>query len=258
MVYYPRRSFDLWGARYFVLPATPDLASRERGMASFLDQTELIYPSPEVLYRRRDNERESWGLQHDWHLRRNTAAYPRAWVVHSALLRPPSSDAETRARMIRALTYMNDRFWSEGDRPVVDLRQTALIETEDKDALKPFLSPAAAGRSEPVEVVKYEPHRVELSATLEQPGLIILADTYYPGWWLTIDGEPAPIYRANRMMRGAVVPAGRHTLVYVYRPASFYIGAVISVIGLCALLACGWRAFGRRPALPPAAALGMP
>ena len=40
-----RRCFDLWGARYFLLPALPDWGSPGRGYASFLDKTELIAPA---------------------------------------------------------------------------------------------------------------------------------------------------------------------------------------------------------------------
>ena len=67
----------------------------------------------------------------------------------------------------------------------------------------------------------------------------MLADVYYPGWKLTIDGEPAPIYRVNGLMRGAVVPAGNHRLVYTYPPRSFTVGLVVSAAGLAALLALG-------------------
>ena len=76
------------------------------------------------------------------------------------------------------------------------------------------------------------PQRAELEASLESPGLVILADVYYPGWELTIDGKPAPIYRVNRLMRGAAVPAGTHRLVYSYAPRSFLVGRVVSILGL--------------------------
>ena len=84
-------------------------------------------------------------------------------------------------------------------------------------------------------MVHSQPDRVELEATLQRPGIVVLADVYYPGWTLTIDGQAAPVYRANRMMRGAAVSAGRHTLVYTYRPASFRVGLVVSCLGLTAL-----------------------
>lgn len=241
VVYFPRRSFDLWGARYFLLPASADWSSQERGFASFLDKTELVYPEADLLYQRQSREgREPWSLRHDWQLRRNLAAYPRAWLVHSASVRSPASNPDTRAQRIRTLIYMNDPIWSERGRPVLDLRQTALIETSDKESLKGFLSRTAVGAAESVAVIKYGPQRVELLASLDRPGLVILADTYYPGWRLTIDGKPAPIYRANRMMRGAAVPAGEHTLVYTYEPGSFRIGAIVSLVGAIVVLILTW------------------
>ena len=136
---------------------------------------------------------------------------------------------------------MNDPIWSEPGRPVLDLRQTALIETNDKEGLKGYLSSTTVGPSESVTVVKHEPQRVELRASLNRPGLVILADTYYPGWRLTIDGKPAPIFRANRMMRGAPTPAGEHTLVYTYEPGLFRIGAIVSLAGAVVLLTLVWR-----------------
>ena len=48
------------------------------------------------------------------------------------------------------------------------------------------------------------PQQAVLEVTLDSPGLVVLADIYYPGWELTIDGKPAPIYRVNGVMRGAV------------------------------------------------------
>ena len=88
-------------------------------------------------------------------------------------------------------------------------------------------------------VNRYEPQRVELTARLERPGVVVLADVYYPGWTLTIDGRPAPLYRANRMMRGAATASGTHTLVYTFQPRSFYVGLALSAVGLASLAGLG-------------------
>jgi uncharacterized membrane protein YfhO len=91
-------------------------------------------------------------------------------------------------------------------------------------------------------VVHHGADRVELKASLERRGIVVLSDVYYSGWRLTIDGRPAPLYRANRMMRGAAVEAGDHSLVFAYRPQSFRAGLIVSCGGLAAsaLLACAW------------------
>ncbi len=91
------------------------------------------------------------------------------------------------------------------------------------------------------------PQRAVLDVTLESPGLVILSDVDYPGWQLTIDQDPAPIYRVNVLMRGALVSAGKHRLEYSFAPRSFQIGLVGSVLGILT-----WIALGTFCALRPA------
>jgi uncharacterized membrane protein YfhO len=85
-------------------------------------------------------------------------------------------------------------------------------------------------------VVHYDPLRVEIEAELTEPGLVVLADQFYPGWQLDVQTagqrtRRVPIVRAGGVLRGAWLEAGRHRLVYRYRPASFLWGAALSVIG---------------------------
>jgi hypothetical protein len=135
------------------------------------------------------------------------------------------------------LIYQSDAFWHDPNRGTYDLRSMAFVETDQPQGLAGYVARTAVGPAESIAITRYEPQRVELVASLQHPGLVILADTYYPGWKLTIDGQPAPIYRTNRLMRGAAVKAGRHTLVYTYDPDSFRIGGALSVVGLLALTA---------------------
>ena len=51
-------------------------------------------------------------------------------------------------------------------------------------------------------------------------GIVVLHDLYYPGWQVRIDGEPAPILRANVLFRGAEVPAGHHLVAFEFHPFS--------------------------------------
>ena len=93
--YYPRRGFDLWGACYFLLPTVPlEWDSEMRGFASFLDDTDLIHPEAgDATWGKPLPGRgtEPWTVRDDWQLRRNRAAYPRAWLVHYARVRPPAT-----------------------------------------------------------------------------------------------------------------------------------------------------------------------
>jgi hypothetical protein len=239
VVYYPRRSYDLWGTRYFLLPVRSDgWATEARGYASLVSRTESVYPDPRQLGK---VERARWVEQQDWHLTRNRAAYPAAWIVHQAHVVAPATDPEARARLFAALAYQDDPFWHAPARRVFDPRVVAWIETTDPRALMGYVSRQVPLPDESVTITRHEPQRVELLVRLRQPGLVILADTDYPGWRLTIDGQSAPILRANRMMRGAAVMGGEHRLVYVYDAWSFRIGGAVSIVGLMVLLVLAIR-----------------
>ena len=63
----------------------------------------------------------------------------------------------------------------------------------------PKLSGQPPRKSESVKVRYPNPQRAILDVTLESTGLVILSDVDYPGWQLTIDDEPAPIYSRERL-----------------------------------------------------------
>ena len=73
---------------------------------------------------------------------------------------------------------------------------------------------------------------VSLKANLKCRGMVIDADTYFPGWVATVDGQPAPVYEAYGFLRGVVVEAGAHRIEMRYRPKSVYWGAALTALGL--------------------------
>jgi len=236
VVYFPRRSFDMWNTRYFVLPEYPNGWMDEyRGYAAFLHDTELIYPPVERFEGAgKEDEVKAWIASHDYQVRRNRLVYPRAWVVHDS--RPfPDVRGLTRAEQggpMQEILYPDDPIWHDSTLTAFDPRQLVWIDQHDQHELRPFMSGRSSRSSETVKVSYPNPQRVELEANLESAGIVVLADVHYPGWKLTIDGQPAPIYRVNRLMRGAAVAAGTHRLVYRYEPRSFRVGGVITPAGL--------------------------
>jgi len=98
-------------------------------------------------------------------------------------------------------------------------------------------------------IVDMRPDRVRVEVELSEPGLLVLVDTYDPGWKATVDGRPEPLLRANVAFRGVRVPAGRHVVEQVYRPASVVYGLWISAASALAGLAVA-LAGHRRGAAP--------
>ncbi len=143
-------------------------------------------------------------------------------------------------------------------RLAVDLRRTAFVEAERETittALRSLRTSPGSGPTGMASIARYEPQRVEIEADLRRPGLVVLSDALDPGWVLTIDGQSAPIWRTNRMMRGATVPAGRHTLVYEYRPEGMRRSVLTTLAGagiLVLLMLAGARGAARLDHRPPA------
>jgi len=84
-------------------------------------------------------------------------------------------------------------------------------------------------------VTYYTPERVEIDVVAEAPGYLVLTDAWYPGWEATVDGEPAPVHRADLLFRAVFLDAGHHSVVFAFRPVSLLAGAAISLVGLVGL-----------------------
>src|SRR5262249_15425385 len=144
-----------------------------------------------------EERKRRWLDAEDLQVFRNKTAYPRAWVVHRGRYIGGPIRGLTRAERrepMEEILYQNDLIWRDPQRLVFDPKDVAWVEAEDREAVQRFLSKTDPDPTERAEVAppRHGPRRVELEATLNRPGLVVLADVFYPGWRLTIDGKDAP------------------------------------------------------------------
>jgi hypothetical protein len=85
------------------------------------------------------------------------------------------------------------------------------------------------------KIVRYENSRVRITTWADNEGILVLGDSYYPGWRAFVDGREEVIRRANLFFRAVPLPAGSHTVEFRYEPRSFTVGLAISAITLVAL-----------------------
>jgi hypothetical protein len=93
------------------------------------------------------------------------------------------------------------------------------------------LPPPAARRAR-VKIMISQPHRVVVQTSSPEKALLVLSDTYFPGWVADIDGDPAAILHANYLFRAIAVPRGNHKVTFRYEPASVRIGMWLGLAGL--------------------------
>lgn len=86
--------------------------------------------------------------------------------------------------------------------------------------------------------------RVTVQANVVHPGYLVLDDSAYPGWQVTVDGRSSSWKPANTNFRAVALAPGHHVVTFLYRPASVIAGAILSVI--CGLVLLGLAGFSVR------------
>ncbi len=154
----------------------------------------------------------------------NKASVPRAHIVHAVRL--AGSEAA-------ALTAIKS--------PTFDPRIEAVLECSRNDfPLLPAPAAATKGRFQDVASIEHSgANEVVVRVQQAAPGLLVLADTFYPGWTARVDGREVSILRTNFLFRGVAVPDGSHIVEFRYCPLSFGLGVVLFVcclaFGACLL-----------------------
>ena len=157
---------------------------------------------------------------------RNKDFLPRAYVVNRAKIIPD-----------------RDSILKEIDRATFSPRDYVILE----DDSAPVLTTVPSGKKETLpQIMEYLPNRVTLKATLLEKGYLVLADTYYPGWRVYVDGREQKIYKANYIQRAVYLEPGEHTIEFIYFPRSFRIGLMLSLFTLIILLGGIFWHFKRR------------
>lgn len=113
--------------------------------------------------------------------------------------------------------------------------ETAVVDNRFKEDLK-----AASGHRQSaadIRLVSYEPNRLVYETSSTEDGVAVFSEIFYPGWQATIDGTPAPIARADYILRAMYVPAGQHRIEMRFDPQSLHVTETIAYASLGLLLA---------------------
>lgn len=93
-----------------------------------------------------------------------------------------------------------------------DPRRTVLL---DRD---PPPLPTGPLGPDSVAIRDYGTTTVTLAAETARGGYLVLNDVWHHWWQVEIDGQPAELLRANVLFRAVVVPPGKSTVRFVFRP----------------------------------------
>jgi hypothetical protein len=167
------------------------------------------------------------------------AAFPRAWAVHK-LIRV-TSDYQANWYIMERLDDLHSEAVMFDPVPALPPCTSAPASSGAASVSGPDAGSGSGQRppADSVELKEDHGSRVSLSVRLSCPAMIVVSDTYFPGWRAYVDGAPAQIYSVNGAMRGILAPAGVHSVTMRYRPMVVYEGAALTFLGIlgAALLA---------------------
>ncbi len=86
------------------------------------------------------------------------------------------------------------------------------------------------------EILVDQPEHITVRTHTSGAGYLVLADSWYPNWEVTVDGNAASLYRANGWMRGVPIPDGEHVVEFSYSNRNVKFGGIISAVAALLIL----------------------
>jgi len=154
----------------------------------------------------------------------NVHALGNVWLVEKSLT-VENADAELEA----VKTVDPSRV------AVVDRRFAGLVSLNE--------SPASS--ADAIYLSSYKPNLLTYESSLTADRIAVFSEIYYPhGWKAFVDGKPAEHFRTDYVLRGMVVPAGKHTVTFKFEPQSYKTGNRVSLASsLILILVLAWAGF---------------
>ena len=85
---------------------------------------------------------------------------------------------------------------------------------------------------EEVKISEWNPNRRGYEILSRSSDLLVLSESYYPGWKAYLNGEQVPVHPVNHALMGIFVPPGKHKVEFVFRPYTFVSGLFITALTL--------------------------
>jgi hypothetical protein len=141
----------------------------------------------------------------------NTTACGHAWFVKSVKL---AANADQEMQAISS--------FAPKDEAIVD-----------KQYQKQFDGKQIGGDANAaIKLVNYNPDHLTYQTGSTTPQIAVFSEIYYDkGWKMLIDGTEQPYFRADYLLRAALIPVGNHKVEFIFHPASYYTGETISLAG---------------------------
>jgi uncharacterized membrane protein YfhO len=155
---------------------------------------------------------------------RNQNVWPRAFMAGQVVV---CSDDATVLKQIHTADFKPQTvFLPQTELDKLPVQMQTLISSED-----------SGRQGQAVTIVHYEANQVTLQVNNDNYGLMVLSDTWFPGWIARVNGNDSPVLRVNHTLRAVALKPGISHVEFIYRPHSFLAGLILSTATLLAIMA---------------------
>lgn len=204
------RSADLYRTLYPMFqPNNPHAREGVEVRRAMLDRFGVAFlvtdhPEPNAPWPLRESGR--WDRHTNYYIYQNATAMPRAYVVPRAIVAPDEPRLATELL------------------PAISPRSAVVMSVD------PLRGKSARRQPfQPCESIEVADDRLAVRTSTEAPGLLVICETWMPGWSASLDGRPVEIFRGDRAWRVIALPdPGRHVVVMTYEPPGFKLGLAIT------------------------------
>lgn len=135
---------------------------------------------------------------------------------------------------VKMVKDANQEILASGSKALLDSKKQAVVHREFKAQLNGLGQDSNAT----IKLLNYDPTELRYASNSKAKQLAVFSEIYYPaGWNCYIDGrKPVANLRVNYLLRGVVVPAGKHEIVWKFEPISVQSGNTMATLGSGLLL----------------------
>lgn len=160
----------------------------------------------------------------------------------------PNKEALGNVWFVKGIQYQKDAAGVMKALDNFNPKDTAIIEEKDKIADLTNLEHDSAAN---ISLLKNNNDDILYTATTSKKQLAVFSEIYYNlGWKAYIDNKESPIVKVNYVLRGLVIPAGKHEIKFEFRPSSIDISkkasGIASIILWALLVFVGYKTFQQK------------
>lgn len=152
-------------------------------------------------------------------------------------------DAMGNAWFVDSISVVNTSNEESDALKTINLKNTAVTDAKFSEFVQSGLSHDSSAS---VKEISYAPNKLVYESESAKDGTIVFSEVYYPyGWKASIDGKEVPHFRVNYLLRALNVPAGKHTIQFVFEPDSIKSARPVSYICFAIMYGLIFFAIGR-------------